>query len=85
STLRLIALNAELQVFHPFSANNVPNPHVDCVEHVNFVGSRQMVELALKMKQLCVEQSLLKEGTMSGNIEFLALKPPMRNIVGSIY
>ncbi|GKC09118.1 hypothetical protein Tco_1000728, partial [Tanacetum coccineum] len=30
--LRLIALNAELQVFHMFSDNNVPNPHVDCVE-----------------------------------------------------
>ncbi|GJY36457.1 hypothetical protein Tco_0421835 [Tanacetum coccineum] len=38
--LRLIALNAELQVFHSFSDNNVPNPHVDCVEHVNFVRSR---------------------------------------------
>ncbi|GJX45982.1 hypothetical protein Tco_0262658 [Tanacetum coccineum] len=52
--LRLIALNAELQVFHPLSNNNVPNPHVDRIEQVNFVGSRKMVELVLKMKQVQV-------------------------------
>nr|GEU70545.1 hypothetical protein [Tanacetum cinerariifolium] len=50
--VRLIALNSELQVFQPFSNNSVPNPHVNCVEQVNFVESRQMVELALKMKQI---------------------------------
>ncbi|GJS85174.1 reverse transcriptase domain-containing protein [Tanacetum coccineum] len=38
--LRLIALNSELQVFHPFFDNNVPDPHVDCVEQVNFVRSK---------------------------------------------
>nr|GEW44631.1 retrovirus-related Pol polyprotein from transposon TNT 1-94 [Tanacetum cinerariifolium] len=50
--LRLIALNAELQVFYTFSDHNVPNLYVDCVEHINFVRSRQMIELALKMKQI---------------------------------
>nr|GEZ91314.1 hypothetical protein [Tanacetum cinerariifolium] len=48
--LHLIALNVKLQVFHPLFDNNVSNPHVDCIEQVNFVRSRQMVELALKMK-----------------------------------
>nr|GEX29388.1 hypothetical protein [Tanacetum cinerariifolium] len=104
--LRLIALNAELQVFQPFSNNNVPNPHVDCVEHVNFVESRQMVELALKRKQVqafevcvvvsgyCLETdytenqhvrsdcTMIRGGTVSVDVEFLALKPPMRNTMG---
>nr|GEV97463.1 hypothetical protein [Tanacetum cinerariifolium] len=64
--LRLIALNAELQVFHSFFDNNVPNLHVDCVEQVNFIGSRQMVELALKLKQVhvfkVIRMQILKVG-----------------------
>nr|GEU45821.1 hypothetical protein [Tanacetum cinerariifolium] len=46
--LRLIALNSELQVFHMFSDNNVPNPHVDCVEQGRLCQFQNLVVFCLK-------------------------------------